>query len=123
LPQVLIPVTPEENQAITCTLPVNGGNVTLTLGLSFNTPGGYWWMSVADSTGNLLLDSVPLVGGSPPYDILAPYQYLQIGSAYVLPASSGLPDIPGFSTLGTAYTTPQTPSFFLVWSDNFGYVA
>jgi hypothetical protein len=121
--QVMIPIVQGFNQAMTCTLPVNGSNVTLTFQFTYNTPGGYWFVSITDVSNNLLLDAIPLICGSPPYDIVAPYQYLQIGSAYVLPTSSGLPDIPDFDTLGSPQTQSTAPTFQLVWSDNFNYVA
>jgi hypothetical protein len=120
--QVMIPIVQGTTQAMTCTLPVNGGNVTLTFQFTYNTPGGYWFLSITDSNSNLLLDALPLICGSPPYDVLACYQYLQIGSAYVVPTSSGLPDIPDFNTLGTSSTNPAPPTFQLVWTDNFNYI-
>ncbi len=120
--QVIIPIVQGMNQTMTCTLPVNGNNVTLTFEITYNTPGAYWYMSITDSNNNLLLDAIPLICGSPPYDILAPYQYLGIGSAYLLPTSSGLPDIPDFNTLGTSASNPNAPTFQLVWADNFDYI-
>ncbi len=120
--KVIIPITQGLNQAMTCTLPVNGGNITLTFGFTYNTPGGYWFVSISDGNNNLLIDGLPLVVGSPVYDILAQYQYLGIGSAYVVPNGSGLPDIPDYNTLGTSTTNTNSPSFSLVWADNFSYV-
>ncbi len=121
--QVMIPLVQGTNQTLTCTLPINGGNVELTFSFTYNTPGSYWYMSITDANNTLLLDGIPLVCGSPPYDILAPYQYLNIGSAYLVPTSSGLPDIPNFNTLGASPSNPNAPTFQLIWSDNVNYVA
>lgn len=68
-------------------------------------------MAVTDKNHNVLLDGVPLITGSyPAANLLRQYQYLGIGSAYIVPASSGLPDIPNFDDLGT--------DFLLVWTDS-----
>jgi hypothetical protein len=105
----IIPLTPQ-NQTISCQLSIDGKNIKLTLSITYNTPGGYWFMSVSDSTGNKLLDSIPLlVSDYPAANILGQYTYLQIGSAVVVPtstiASMSLDD----TNLGTDYV--------LVWSD------
>jgi hypothetical protein len=116
MPAVVVPLTPSTNQTLSVALPVNGGNIALTLAVSYNTPGGYWWLSITDDTGNLLIDAVPLIGGGfPAADVLRQYQYLAVGSAYVVPASTGLPDAVAFDALGASY--------YLVWNDGAGYVA
>lgn len=118
--QVVLPITAGANQTITSTLPVNGGNVTLTFEFTWNAPGGYWFMSITDDNNNLLLDAVPVITGKyPAANILGPYQYLGIGSAYLVPADSSLPDNPDFNSLGTSTSTGST--FFLIWSDSVGY--
>lgn len=107
----IIPLIKSQNQSFTITLPINGGNTTLTLGFTYNTQGEYWFMSVRDRTGALLLDAIPLVTGDyPAADILGQYDYLNIGSAVVLPASDSLTGIPGFDDLGVNY--------YLAWTDN-----
>lgn len=121
--QVVIPIVQGMNQTVTCTLPVNGGNVTLTFTFTYNAESGYWFMAIRDSQNRVLIDALPLICGAPVYDILGQYQYLNIGSAYVVPTSAGLPDIPDFTNLGNPATGPATaPSFQLVWTDNFDYV-
>lgn len=122
MPQVVIPITAGTNQTFTCTLPVDSGNVTLTFSFTWNTPGGYWFMSVTDNTNTLLLDAVPVLTGQyPAANLLRQYQYLGIGSAYLVPVSSTLPDNPDFNTLGTS-TTSTAPTFLLIWMDSVGYV-
>lgn len=123
MPPVVVPLTAGTNQTMSCSLPVNGANVTLTFAFTWNAPGGYWAMSITDSNNNLLLDAVPVITGQyPAANILQQYQYLGIGSAYLVPGSSTLPDNPDFNTLG-ASTTSTAPTFSLVWTDNVAYVA
>lgn len=111
MPSAIVPITPETNQRFTITLPVGSGNITLTFQLTWNAIGGYWFLSITDKSGNLLLDGVPVITGQyPAANVLRQYQYLGIGSAYLIPVSSGLPDGPDFSNLGKDYV--------LVWSDN-----
>lgn len=108
---VVIPIASGSNQTVTSTLPVDSNNVTLTFSFTWNNQGGYWFMSITDSTGNLLIDALPIITGDyPAANLLKQYAYLGIGSAYLVPASSGLQDNPDYSDLGT--------DFVLVWSDN-----
>ena len=123
MPAAIVPLTSGTNQTLTCSLPVDGANVTLTFEFTWNTPGDYWYMSVTDSNNNLLLDAVPVITGQyPAANLLQQYQYLGIGSAYLVPASSTLPDNPDFTTLGTSATS-TTPTFLLIWTDSVAYVA
>jgi hypothetical protein len=86
----------------------------LTFSISYNEPGGYWFMAVSDAkTKTLLLDAVPLVTGQyPAADLLGQYEYLGIGSAVIVPTSSLANDIPDDTNLGTDYV--------LVWGDTVG---
>jgi len=112
---VIVPIASGSNQMETCTLPVDGKNVTLTFSFTWNAQGAYWYMSIADTNGNLLLDAIPVITGQyPAANILHQYQYLGIGSAYLVPASTGLPDNPTFTDLGS--------DFLLVWSDSESYI-
>lgn len=107
---VIVPFAPSTNQTTSVTLPVNNGNITLKFTFTYNTPGGYWFMSVTQN-GTLLLDAVPLVTGEyPAGNILSQYDYMQIGSAYIVPVTSVTTNDPTFDTMGT--------DFYLVWSDN-----
>ncbi len=116
--QVVLPITAGTNQTFTSTLPVNGGNVTLTFTLTWNTPGDYWALTVVDASGTKLLDGMPVITGQyPAANLLRQYQYLGIGAAYLLPGSTTLPDNPTFDTLGTSATS-SAPTFQLVWSDS-----
>ena len=67
-------------------------------------------MAVADVNGNVLIASVPLITGLyPAANLLAQYQYLQIGSAYLLNTSNAAIDYPGVNNLS---------QFSLLWGDN-----
>lgn len=111
MPYKIIPLTPNANQSFSCTLPVDGKNITLAFTFTYNAPGGYWFMSVTDvKTNKKLLDAVPLVTGEfPAADLLGQYEYLGIGSAAIVPTSSLATGIPDDTTLGTEYV--------LVWGD------
>lgn len=116
--QVALPITAGTNQSFSITLPVDGNNVTLLLALTWNDEGGYWWLTVTDASGAVLLDGLPVITGQyPAANILRQYQYLGIGSAYLIPNSSTLPDNPTFANLGTS-TTAGLQTFTLVWSDS-----
>jgi hypothetical protein len=108
----VVPLVPSRNQTLVCTLPVDNKNITLQFTFTYNGVGGYWWMSITEMPRKtLLVDSVPLVTGLyPAGDLLRQYGYLEIGSAYIVPASDGLiRGIPDFDNLGVDY--------FLYWND------
>lgn len=107
----IIPLTPNANQSLTCTLPVDGKNITLNFTFRYNAVGGYWFMSVTDARSKvMLLDAVPIVTGEfPAADLLGQYTYLGIGSAIIVPKSSLETSIPNENNLGSDYV--------LVWGD------
>ena len=71
---------------------------------------GYWQLSVSDVNGNSLVASVPLVTGwYPAANVLAQYEYLQIGNAYLLNTGNAPTDYPGSDNLN---------QFSLLWGDN-----
>jgi hypothetical protein len=111
---VMIPLTNSPNQSVTVSLPINGGSLTLNLEIYYNENGengDFWSMDVSDQNGNLLVASVPLVTGAwPAANVLAPFDYLRIGSAYMINASGGSTDIPDSTTLGA--------QFLLIWGPN-----
>lgn len=107
----IIPLTPNANQSLTCTLPIDNKNITLSMTFTYNDPGGYWFMSITDAkTNTLLLDAIPLVTGEyPAADLLGQYEYLGIGSAVIVPTSSVASDYPDNTNFGT--------DFVLCWGD------
>ena len=114
MPAQILPLTSAPNQGLTASLNVNGGTVNLQIILNFNEMGGFWVLSISDRNGVPLLNSVPLITGAyPGANILAPYQYLEIGSAYVINTSGVIvPDFPNSTDLGA------TGDFALLWDDN-----
>ncbi len=106
----LVPLQSLPNQTFSVQLTVNGSALTLNLTCSYNAMAGWWKLSIADSNGNLLVDGVPLITGYyPSANLLAQYQYLRIGSAYLLNTGNAPADYPSQYTLGL---------FSLLWGDN-----
>lgn len=105
----IIPLTTSPNQSMTITIPINNKNVTLSLGIRYNIMGNYWYLSVKNTAGTILIDSLPIVSGEyPAANILEQYEYLNIGKAYVLNISNiKIMDSPDDTNLGT--------DFILVW--------
>lgn len=106
----IIPLTPNPNQSFTTTLQVDGAPLTLNFTIRWNEMAGYWVMGVSNSAGTLLLDSIPLITGwYPAANLLSQFQYLKIGSAYILNDGNSSSDYPGKTDLGS--------SFSLLWDD------
>ena len=117
MPAQILPLTSAPNQSLSASLNINGGTVTLQIVVTYNEMGGFWVLSISNQAGVPILNSVPLITGAyPGANILAPYQYLEIGSAYVI-NTSGLinPDFPDETDLGA---NSSTGDFSLLWSDN-----
>jgi len=107
----VIPLTSEPNQSLTVTIPIGSQNITLNLKISYNSAAGYWVMTVKDKSNNILVDGIPLLCGQyPAGDLLEQYQYLNIGSAFILNLGNSYLDSPDDTTLGT--------DFVLVWGDS-----
>jgi hypothetical protein len=107
----IVPLTNSPNQTLNVALNVNGSVLRLQLGIMFSEMAQYWLMSVWDSTGNLLLSSVPMITGSwPAANLLAQFGYLNIGSCYIINLGQVSDDYPGGNELGN--------DFSLLWSDN-----
>lgn len=113
----IIPLDAAPNQSFKVTVNVGARQVSLGVTLRYSEPAAYWVMTLVDEAGNLLLDSVPLVTGQfPAANILGQYQHLEIGSAYVVNASSvPAPDYPNNLDLGT--------DFLLAWGDQVAFAA
>jgi hypothetical protein len=109
-----IPLTTAPNQSFSVQLSVNSSPLTLQITLGYSEMAGYWQMSISDVNGNLLVASVPLITGwYPAANILGQYEYLQIGSAYLLNTGNSNTDYPGPNNLD---------QFSLLWGDNSTYV-
>ncbi|WP_148347382.1 phage baseplate plug family protein [Clostridium butyricum] len=104
----IIPLTPSPNQTFTSTIPVNGKKLKLFFFLRYNTEQKCWQMDISDSNKNYLVCSIPLVCGC---NILKQYDYLNIGSAYIVKADTNILDTkPNEYNLGD--------KFILAWGDN-----
>lgn len=107
----IVPITSDPNQSIRASLIVNGDALILNLTIYWNAYGQFWQMNVADQTGNDLVLGVPLLSGVwPAANVLAPYEYLVIGAAYLINLDGAATDLPDDSNLGTAWA--------LLWDDN-----
>jgi Domain of unknown function (DUF6983) len=106
----VIPLTTAPNQTFSVQLTVNSKPLTLNFSLSYSEMAGYWQLAVSDVNSNLLIASVPLITGwYPAANLLGQYQYLQIGSAYLLNTGNANTDYPGYNNLS---------QFSLMWGDN-----
>lgn len=106
----LLPVTSQPNQSFTASLKVDGSNLVLRFNLRYNEMAGYWVKTIADKSGNALIDSLPLVTGSyPAANLLKQYGHLNIGSAYIVNVSGTSLDYPNGESLGTDH--------LIVWGD------
>ena len=105
-----IPLTcqPYSTQTFKVTLDGGSRNANIKLGLRYHDLVGTWTASVTDnSTGELLIDMLPLVCG---VNLLGQYRHLEIGEAYVMPVQDTTEMGPDNKTLGTL--------FQLVWGDS-----
>jgi len=103
-----IPVNCSPNTFYTCTVSLKNNTVNLNLRLLLNYSDfyDYWYMDVYVGS-ELKVAGVPLVLGG---NMLAQYEYLDIGEAYILREISNNLMHPDNNTLGT--------KFILVWGDS-----
>lgn len=107
----VVPLNASPNQNFLANLTVNGAALLLNLSIRFNEIAQYWTMTIADVNNKVILAAIPLLTGSfPAANLLSQYQYLQIGSAYLLNVGSGGNDYPNGQDLGQ--------DFLLMWGDN-----
>lgn len=107
----IVPLTNDANRTIQTTVQVDSKNITLKLFFHYNETAKYWCMRITNSDNTVLVDSLPLLTGAyPAANLLHQYQYLKIGSAYIVKTTQSDLDYPDDTTLGT--------TFQLVWSDN-----
>jgi hypothetical protein len=111
MPAQIVPLGVSPNSTLRVALSINGGTLSLNLSLSFNEVAQQWIMAIADSLNNPIVSTVPLLPGYyPAGNILAPYEALQIGEAFMINQDGGLTQAPNSSNLGT--------SWLLLWTDN-----
>lgn len=111
MPSQIVPLSTAPNQSLSVALSINRQSVSLKLKVSFNQQAGFWVMDIADSHGRPLVSSIPLVSGVwPAGNLLSPYAYLNIGSAFLINQNGVASDWADSSNLGS--------DFVLLWSDN-----
>lgn len=101
-----IKLTGSPNQTMKVTVPGDNRNLSLTLTFQYNTIAKYWIMGVYDTpSGQPIVVGIPLLCG---HDLLGQYQYLRIGSAYIVNI--------GDPTIETPNETNIADNFILVWT-------
>jgi hypothetical protein len=106
----IIPLSSAPEQRLRVAIPLSSGAITLNLRVYYNTQAGWWAMDVSDASGKLLVASVPLLTGAwPAGNILAPFVWLNIGSAFVINQNGAASDWPTDQTLGS--------DFALLWDN------
>ena len=106
----VVPLTSSPNQQFETTLQVDGSALTLGMMLRWSDMAGYWVLTIFNSAGDLVVDSIPLITGwYPAANILCQYGYLKIGSAYIINKGNSASDYPGVNDLGS--------NFVLLWGD------
>jgi hypothetical protein len=110
----VLPLSSNPNQSLTAPLNIDGGTTVLNLFFHFNEVAQYWVVTISDSAGNLILDSVPLITGNDPAgNILGQFAYLGIGSWYLLNVLNNLNlQVPTNKDLGSDFVLVigDTPS-------------
>lgn len=99
----LIPVTSNPTQTLQVTISPDGTIISLSLVIRYLEMAGVWSLTIKDAvSGNLILDSIPLICGEfPAANLLSQYIYLGLGSWYCINLSgTTLEDWPGKSSLG-----------------------
>lgn len=69
------------NQTCSLIVPGNRRNIAFVLTQSWNAEAGYWAIGIYDQTSRPIVLGIPLLCG---HDLLEQYQYLNIGSLYVV---------------------------------------
>ncbi len=83
--------------------------MTLVFRVTYNELAKYWLMDISTAEMGMLVSALPVI---PAQNILEQYQYLGIGSAYVLPRAKVVEQWPSADTIST--------DWYLVWSDTDG---
>lgn len=105
----LIPMTNQPNQTFSVNIPQGSQNVPLDFFMNWNQIFNYWQLTIIQNNIPLIELLPMLCGKGAAGNLLHQYQYLGIGSFFILPASNNGPDSPGINDWGT--------NFILVWSD------
>lgn len=92
-----IPITNQPNQSFKVSLPLVGANIVLAFFAYWNRIAGYWQLNIADdATQTSLITGLPLLSGyNDRQNLLAQWNYLNIGQLLVVPMTTNGPDSPG----------------------------
>lgn len=104
-----IPLTQDPDQNFNCSILLLDKNISLYFRVRYNSMAKYWVVTVSDSSGNILLDSIPLITG---IDLLEQFKHLGIGSAIIVNVGTTLTDSPDDTSLGSR--------FKLLWGEYYG---
>lgn len=104
----IIPIAATPNYTFSSKVPVDGQNIVLGFELRYNELAGYWIVTIRNERSDLIA-GLPVL---PAQNILEQYEYLQIGSAYIVPAQTVAEQWPSRYTLGAQW--------YLVWGDTDG---
>lgn len=104
----IIPLKQKNNYKFSVTLDVNNTQKTLYFRQLFNSVVGYWTLDISDGTKDLITN-LPLVPNAG--NILKQYNYLQIGSAWLIPIGDNI-NFPAWDDIET--------DWLLIWGDNYG---
>lgn len=105
----IIPLQAQPNRSFSCSIPVDDENISLNFSMSYNDFAGYWSMTISRSSDDMLIRNLPIIPGD---NILGQFEYMRIGSAFVVPRQSVEEQWPGYNTL--------TSDWYLIWGDNIG---
>lgn len=106
----IVPLTSKPDQTLSVSLSIDESVVTLGLRVRFCEVAGYWVMTVRNSQGVLLADSIPMLASYyPAANLLQQQAYLAIGSAFLINISGVEDNAPTTDNLGT--------DFLLLWDD------
>ncbi|HCW79877.1 MAG TPA: hypothetical protein DG942_02085 [Ruminococcaceae bacterium] len=76
-----IALTNLPNQTYSLEIPGDNHNITFIITQSWNEQAGYWTISIYNQESEPLVLGIPLLCG---HDLLEQYQYLKIGSLYLI---------------------------------------
>ncbi len=76
-----INLTANPNQTFKTTIPGDIRNLSFILTQSYNAQAGYWVLGIYDVSKNPIILNVPMLCG---YDLLGQFQYMNIGSIYIV---------------------------------------
>lgn len=105
----IVPIKAIPNYKFSSKIAIDGKNITLGFELQYNELAGYWIVSISDIVGKYLIAGIAVV---PAQNILEQYEYLNIGSAYIMPAQTVKEQWPARYTL--------VNEWYLVWGDTNG---